>query len=220
MKKRSEFILRKDSNDIKMLKGRKITLVLFHEPYRKNEDEMTEWMNNTWYLSVKILKITGSSEQGRCRRRCGCSWKRKEDEVNINETCQLKQWNDEKCSDHMSTGMERRSSEYKWNSGTAQKVKTPKTTGVSEWRWSPCWSGWLKRWNDVNKMGIQWSIGKKMMKEEMENSKVIMCHFGQSLWWRNKGKTQKKMVPPNLYTIHTKHVIIIPEDIQIASQYT
>ena len=42
MKKRSKFILRKDSNDVKMKMGRRITLVLFHKPCRKNEDEMTE----------------------------------------------------------------------------------------------------------------------------------------------------------------------------------
>ena len=75
-------------------------------------------------------------------------------------------------------------------------------------------------WNEVNKMGMQWSMGKKMMKEEMENSNVITCCFWQSHWWRNKGKTQKKMLPPKLYTIHAKHVTIILENIQIASQYT
>ena len=41
-KKRSKFILRKDSNDMKMKMGRKITLVLFHKPCRKNKDEMTD----------------------------------------------------------------------------------------------------------------------------------------------------------------------------------
>ena len=98
----------------------------------------------------------------------------------------------------------RRSS--KWNTGTAWMVKIPKI-----------WEA--ETWNEVDKMGMQWSMGKKMMKEEMENSNVIMCHFWQSLWWRNKRKTQKKIIPPNLYTIHAKCVTIIPEDIQIASQY-
>ena len=69
------------------------------------------------------------------------------------------------------------------------------------------------------KMGMKGSMGKKIMKEEMENSNVIMCHFWQSLWCRNEGKTQKKMVLPHLYTIHTKHVTITLEDIQIASWY-
>ena len=68
-------------------------------------------------------------------------------------------------------------------------------------------------------MGMTGSIGKKIMKEEMENNNVIMCHFWQSPWWRNKGKTQKKKVPHNLYAIHAKHVTIILEDIQIALQY-
>ena len=40
MKKRSKFILRKDSDDVKTKMGRKITLVLFHEPCRKNDDEL------------------------------------------------------------------------------------------------------------------------------------------------------------------------------------
>ena len=40
---RCKFILREDSNDVKMKMGEKITLVLFHEPCRKNyNDEMTE----------------------------------------------------------------------------------------------------------------------------------------------------------------------------------
>ena len=108
----------------------------------------------------------------------------------------------------------RRSRKYEWNTGTAWKVKTPKTTSLSEWR-----SGWLKHERRLINMGMTWSMGKKIMKEEMENSNVIMCHFLQSPWWRKERKTQKKMVPTHLYTIHTKHVTIIPQDIQIASQY-
>ena len=42
----------------------------------------------------------------------------------------------------------------------------------------------------------------------------------QSPWRRNKGKTQKKLVPHHLYTVHTTCVTIISEDIQIALQYT
>ena len=44
----NNFILRKDSNDMKMKMGRKITLVLYHEPCRKNEDELI-WMNE-WHM--------------------------------------------------------------------------------------------------------------------------------------------------------------------------
>ena len=36
---------------------------------------------------------------------------------------------------------------------------------------------------------------------------------------RSKGKTQKKVVPFHLYTIHTKCVTITSEDIQVAWQY-
>ena len=40
-----------DDDDDEMMKmGRSIIPVLFHEPCRKNEDDMTEWMNDTWYL--------------------------------------------------------------------------------------------------------------------------------------------------------------------------
>ena len=39
-----------DGNNETMKMGGKITLVLFHEPCRKNENEMTKWMNDTWYL--------------------------------------------------------------------------------------------------------------------------------------------------------------------------
>ena len=44
--------------------------------------------------------------------------------------------------------------------------------------------------------------------------------LAESLDRRHKGKTQKKVVPFHLYTIHTKHVIITSEDIQVALQYT
>ena len=47
-------------------------------------------------------------------------------------------------------------------------------------------------------------MGKKMIKEEMENSIIVTCHFWQDPWWRNKGETQKKMAPPHLYAIHAK----------------
>ena len=104
----------------------------------------------------------------------------------------------------------RRSSKYEWNTGTAQKVKTPKTTSLSEWR-----SGWLEHERRLIKMGMKWNMGKMIMKEEMETSNVIMCHLRQSPWWRNKGKTQKKMVLPHIYSIHTKCVTIILEDIQL-----
>ena len=41
----------------------------------------------------------------------------------------------------------------------------------------------------------------------------------ESMDSRNKGKTQKKVVPFHLYTIHAKHVTITPEDNWIALQY-
>ena len=44
MKVRCKFILREDSDDVKIKMGEKITLVLFHKPCRKktSDDEMTE----------------------------------------------------------------------------------------------------------------------------------------------------------------------------------
>ena len=94
------------------------------------------------------------------------------------------------------------------------KVKTLRITSLSEWR-----SRWLKHEMRLMKTGMKGSMGRKIIKKEMENSKMIMCHFQQSLWWGNKGKTQKKKVPPNLYAVHAKCVTILPEDIQNASQY-
>ena len=46
--------------------------------------------------------------------------------------------------------------------------------------------------NDVGEMEMQWSMGKKMMKEEMENSNVVTCQFWQSLWLRDKGRQRKE----------------------------
>ena len=47
------------------------------------------------------------------------------------------------------------------------------------------------------------------------------CRFWQNPWTAEiKGKKQKKVVLCHLYAIHAKCVTIIPEDIQMASQYT
>ena len=41
-------------------------------------------------------------------------------------------------------------------------------------------------------MGMQWSMGKKMMKEEMENSNVIMCWFWQIPWQEERQEEYKE----------------------------
>ena len=38
-----------DNNNETMKMGKRVTLVLFHKPCRKDEDDMTAWMNDTWY---------------------------------------------------------------------------------------------------------------------------------------------------------------------------
>ena len=58
----------------------------------------------------------------------------------------------------------RRSS--KWNTGTARKVKTPKTTGLSEWKWSPCWSRWLKHEMKLIKWGCNEAWGRRWWKKK------------------------------------------------------
>ena len=78
----------------------------------------------------------------------------------------------------------RGSGRCEWNTGTARRVKPLRITSLSEQR-----SWWLKHEMRLIKMGMKGSMGKKIMKEKMENSNVITCHFQQSLWWRNEGKT-------------------------------
>ena len=98
---------------------------------------------------VKTPKTTGSG-QGRYREDVDAAGKRREDEVWIKHV----NW--------------KRLTE--WNAGAAQKLKTLRTTSLSEQR-----PGWLK--HEIR--SIKWACNeawKKMMKEEMENNKVVMCH--------------------------------------------
>ena len=61
------------------------------------------------------------------------------------------------------------------------------------------------------KWGCSETMGKKMMKEEMENSNVIMCQFWHSSWLeRQKENKEEKKAQSNLHTMHAKHVITIP----------
>ena len=53
-----------------------------------------------------------------------------------------------------------------------------------------------------------------MMKEEMENNNVIMYHFSEK---KQKENTEEIGMASSL---HTKSMTILPEDIQIALQYT
>ena len=54
-------------------------------------------------------------------------------------------------------------------------------------------------------------------KKKKKCSDVVMCWSWQSLWQKERQKEDKeeKKVQQNLYTIHAKHVIPIPKDIQL-----
>ena len=69
-----------------------------------------------------------------------------------------------------------------------------------------------------------------MRKKEMENDNVITCQLdeegsngkqrGDMSFPTNKGKTQKKLVPLHLCTIHAKQVTIMPKDTQVSPYRT
>ena len=173
--------------------------------------------------------------------------KRREDEVNMNETCQL---------------------EKKVEVNIDETLCCPEGENPEDHKFIRAKTWVAKTWNNVNKMDMQWSMeeddegrnGKQqcdnvsfpaesMVKKQRENTEEIgtasslhhtcqACdhHTGghpkclpvyvvKKLQRNNKKSVSmvqswnKKMVPPNLYAIHAKCVTIILEDIQIASQY-
>ena len=150
-KKEIQSILRIDNNDMKM--GRRITLVLFHKPCRKNKDKLiNKWMTHVWKLQRPQVQDKEDTEEdvdaaGR-ERKIWLMWI--------------------KCVNR------RRSSELK--TGAAQKLKTLRTTNLLEHRLR-----WLKHEKRSIQMGMPWSIEEddegKNGKQQCDNMLLL-----QNLW--------------------------------------
>ena len=85
-----------DNNNKTIKMGRSITLVLFHEPLQKelqwwDENRMSEMTFDVWKPQRPQVQNKEDVEED-----VWCSWKRKEDEVNMNEMCHLEQEDDKK----------------------------------------------------------------------------------------------------------------------------
>ena len=74
--------------------------------------------------------------------------------------------------------------------------------------------------NEVNKNGDERKCGEEDNEGRNGKQQCDNVSFPAESVMKKQRENTEEMVPPHLYTIHAKHVTIIPEDIQIALQYT
>ena len=158
-----------NDNNETMKIGRRIILALFHKPAGRTKMNGWHVIFDVW--RSRIPQVQQNKEDI-------------EEDVDAANNVQTEKEKKMRLMWMKCVNWRRRSSKYEchWYC-----VKTLRITSLSEQR-----SRWLKHEMRLIKMGMKGSVGKKIMKEEMENSNVITCCFQQSPWWRNKGKNAEE----------------------------